>query len=123
MNHSVILIETPETEPYNCNSMIIITQLMYALKAFIESGDLGINQPEAEQKYGENCLHATVQKLIKYNFSFECKTEKVRNDSNNIKRHIRYILINTDRAIRLLRLLELDRNSSPLDKRFPTNER
>jgi len=95
-------------------------KVLEALEVFIRLGNLGMNQTEANQEYGEKCLHDTVEKLFKYGVIFKCKTEEAKNESNCIEHHIRYTLVDAVYAERLIKLFEPVRFHSLPDKRART---
>ena len=108
MKYTAIITEIVNTKPFDGNPTNKTTQMIAALKAFIRCGDCGMNQPEACKEYGEKCIHDEVWVLQKYGIKFERITEKANRQNIGIEHLIRYVLINTDHAKRLIKMLELE---------------
>lgn len=61
------------------------------IKTFIECGDLGMNQLEANKRYGETCLHTSISTLDNsYGIRFKRQPENIKNRAGTLSRFTRY---------------------------------
>jgi len=80
--------------------------IVSAVSAFVERGQQGMNQLEANKSYGEIDLDSTVSKLERYGFRFKRRLDEIELQTHTTNNTIRYSLINVSKGITLLKIIE-----------------
>ena len=77
-----------------------------AARAFIECGTDGMNSLEANNEYGETCLHTSVSTLThNHGINFKYQPESIKNRAGSISRFTRYSLLTDDDVLRAKKLI------------------
>jgi len=99
---------TPTRPPYKIETCAL---------EFIKRGSTGMIQLEANQAYGETCLHSEISSLVhKHNITFSRVTESVTNRVGLVSSFTRYALLteSIDRAKRLVNHCRKRRGLPPI---------
>jgi len=80
--------------------------LVAVLSAFVERGQQGLNQVEANKDSDVIDFYNAVWTLMKHGLKFKPSTEKISSHTSATENTIRFSLINLSHGVRLLELLE-----------------
>lgn len=112
---------SPKQVSHNSNSKIIRPpyKIETALLEFIKAGRAGLNTLEANQIFGETCLHSTVSDITRlHRIRFSHTKESITNRAGTKSFFTRYKLEHKNHnfaAMRLINKYRLKRGARPID--------